>query len=238
MKTVHNKLHRTPVTIRINRLLWILCLFPVAILAGTYQKSHITQEEPPLRQRVENYFKPGFALLEKAAKKQPDKKTFRKIMKPLVRNFDGFAEATLLDKDFIIRKTYYKRDVAAVGYDLKKTACLKNFHTEMLKHPSPQISGPTKPHLMQPSVIVLRMPVLSDKKELTWVLSLMIKTDHFLKATGLDTCKACRITCQDGCSICKGKLSKKHKQITVKLPSAEWVIEYEKTDNTNKENKQ
>ena len=189
----------------------------------------------PLERRVEAFFQPPCKVLAEAAAKEPDKKSFRKVMKPVVEKTEGFAGATLLDPDFVIRKTYRRSHAAAVGYDLKKTPSLKKFCEEMKKKPVPQISHPTRPRLMQPSVIVLRQPVINDGK-LTGVLSLMILADEFLEKSGLADCPAYKVKCSDGYTFSKGKLSREHRHGVARLPSATWTIDYDlpKTKNERK----
>ncbi len=182
--------------------------------------------EDPMQKCVQGYFGKHVKLLSVVAKQQPTKKTFRKIMKPLVKDLSGFCEATLLDTGFVIRHTYYRRHRLAVGYDLKNVDSLKVFYEMMQKNPMPQISGPTKAKLMTPSVIVLRYPILQDK-DLIGVVSLMVSTDDFLEDVKLADCKAYRIRCSDGIEMSKGTLSEGCRKTEVALPSAEWIIEYD-----------
>lgn len=196
----------------------ILMLLAMTGLAG--------MEEAPLQKSIQSYFETHIKLLSEAAEQRPTKKTFRKIMKPLVKDISEFREATLLNTNFVIQQTYYKRHKLAVGYDLKEVDSLRLFHEEMQKNPASQISGPTKAKLMNPSVIVLRHPILDDNK-FVGVVSLMVSTDDFLEKVKLADCKAYRIRCSDGIEISKGVLSDNCRKVDIKLPSAMWTVEYD-----------
>jgi hypothetical protein len=58
------------------------------------------------------------------------------------------------------------------------------------------------------------------------IVSVMIRTEAFLKATGLDACKGYRITCRGVKAEEDGKLDGDVKSVSLKLPSTDWVIEY------------
>jgi len=180
----------------------------------------------PMQSKIEVYFGKHVKLLADAAQQQPDKKTFRKIMKPLVKELSEFREATILSTNFVIQLTYYRRHVAAVGYDLKGMDSLKKFHEMMLESPNPQISGPTTANFMRPSLITLRYPILHDEK-LVRIISLIISTDDFLEKVGLADCNAYRISCSDGIEVSNGQLSTDCQKIEVELPSAKWSVEYD-----------
>jgi len=197
----------------------------ITVLPQLASRAQAAVDVTPER-RIEAFFAPSFKLLAEVAAKEPDKKSFRKAIKPVVEKTEGFAGATLLDSDFVIRKTYRRSHAAAVGYDLKKTPSLKKFCEEMKKKPAAQISHPTRPRLLQPSVVVLRQPVMKDGK-LTGVLSLMILTDTFLEQCGLDSCPAYKVHCSDGYTFSKGKLSRDPRHGVAHLPSATWTIDYD-----------
>jgi hypothetical protein len=62
---------------------------------------------------------------------------------------------------------------------------------------------------------------------MTGMVSMMVRTEAFLKAVGLDTCKAYRFTCLGKEAESKGTLTAAKRQLTLALPSTEWLIEYE-----------
>jgi hypothetical protein len=177
--------------------------------------------------KVKRYFKELFTQLKIAADQNPNPQNFRKIMKPIVENIPGFYGATLIDPDFIIRQVYYPSHFLARGYDLKKVKELKYFYKKMKESPSPQLSEPGHGNIFQPRLIAMRYPVIKNGK-LKNIVSLMVRTEYFLKYTGLDKCKAFRIICLGKISEKKGKLSKKYKEIRLRLPSTEWIIQYER----------
>ncbi|MEZ4483442.1 MAG: hypothetical protein R2864_02210 [Syntrophotaleaceae bacterium] len=181
--------------------------------------------EAVLTAAVKNYFTPLFAGLETAARQQPTVDTFRETIKPLVADLDGFFGSTLIDSDFVIRQTYLRRNFLAVGYDLKKVDELDYFWDLMRKAPGPQLSEPGHGSLLQPRLIAMRHPILRDG-QLTGVVSLMIRTKAFLKATGLDRVAAYRIVCRGQEAESAGELGDDYRQITVQLPANEWLIQY------------
>jgi hypothetical protein len=58
-------------------------------------------------------------------------------------------------------------------------------------------------------------------------VSLIVRTEHFLRAVGLDACAAYAITCDGVEAERKGVLSDQRKRVVIPLPSTEWTIEYE-----------
>ncbi len=181
--------------------------------------------EGDLSKAVQNYFAPLFAGLESAAEQQPSVDNFREVMKPFVSDIDGFFGSTLIDSDFVIRQVYRRRNFLAVGYDLKKVKELDYFWDRMNMSPSPQLSEPGHGSLLQPRLIAMRYPVLKEG-QLTGVVSLMIRTKAFLKATGLDQVAAYRIVCRGQEAETKGELGNDYRQITLQLPANEWLIQY------------
>lgn len=181
--------------------------------------------EAELSQSVQNYFDPLFAGLKSAAEQQPTGDNFRKIMKPFLADIEGFFGSTLLDSDFVIRKVYRRRNFLAVGYDLKKVKELDYFWELMRNSPSPQLSEPGHGSLIQPRLIAMRYPIIKEG-QLTGVVSLMIRTTAFLKATGLDQVAAYRIVCRGQEAEAEGELGSDYRQITLKLPANEWLIQY------------
>ncbi len=181
--------------------------------------------ESELSQSVQNYFTPLFAGLEAAAEQQPTVDSFREIMKPFLADMEGFFGSTLIDKDFVIQAVYRRRNFLAVGYDLKKVDELDYFWDLMRKAPSPQVSEPGHGSLLQPRLIAMRYPIFKDG-QLTGVVSLMIRTKAFLKATGLDQVDAYRIVCRGQEAEIEGELGNNYREITLQLPANEWLIQY------------
>jgi hypothetical protein len=71
----------------------------------------------------------------------------------------------------------------------------------------------------------MRYPIL-EKGRLTGVVSLMIRTEAFLEATGLDQVQAYRIVCRGQEAETKGELGDQYREVRLKLPSTEWLIQY------------
>jgi hypothetical protein len=183
--------------------------------------------DDPIGIAVEAYFKKAFDGLEKVAGQQPTKKTFRKAMQPLAEKTDGFFGGTLINTDFEIEQVYFKKNFLARGYDLKKVDQLTVFWKEMREHPEPQLSEPARGNIMQPRLVAMRYPILKSGN-LTGVVSMMVRTESFLEATGLDKCKGYRITCRGKKAEEEGTLSDPIQTVTLKLPANEWRIEYSK----------
>jgi hypothetical protein len=172
------------------------------------------------------YFKGLFELMAKAAAKDPDVDSFRAAMKPVADGTTGFYGGTLLDSNWTIVQVYDKAHFLARGFSLKKVKELTGFIKKMAESPAPQLSEPGHGSLIQPRLIAMRYPVIKDGKMIKMV-SMMIKTEAFTKAVGLDDCKAYRITCLGQVAEEKGKL-KSPTTVKLELPSTEWVIEYSK----------
>ncbi len=181
--------------------------------------------DDPIGVAVEAYFKTAFDGLKNVAAKQPTKDSFRAAMKPLAEGTGGFFGGTLIDTDFVIREVYFARDFLARGYDLKKVKPLTVFWNEMRERPVPQVSEPACGNIMQPRLIAMRYPVLNDGR-LVAIVSMMVRTEAFLEATGLDKCKGYRITCRGVKAEEEGELAEPVRAVTVSLPSNEWLIEY------------
>lgn len=190
-----------------------------------YDSALAAPSESELNQNIQNYFAPLFAGLEAAAEQQPTVDNFRELMKPFLTDIDGFFGSTLLDSDFVIRQVYRRRNFLAVNYDLKKVKELDYFWELMRQAPGPQLSEPGHGSLLQPRLIAMRYPIIQDG-QLTGVVSLMIRTKAFLKATGLDQVTAYRIVCRGQEAEAKGELGKDYRQITLQLPANEWLIQY------------
>lgn len=184
------------------------------------------QAEDPIGTAVENYFTAVFAKLGEVAAQQPTHDTFREAMKPAAESIDGFFGGTLVTPDFVIDQSYYKFHALANGYDLKKIKQLDYFRGLMRITPAPQLSEPGHGSLFQPRLISMRYPVFTDGK-LQGIVSVMVRTEAFLPATGLDKCRAYKIICRGELAEEKGILSSARREIKLALPSTEWVIQYD-----------
>jgi hypothetical protein len=184
------------------------------------------QTEDPIGAAVEQYFTAVFAKLGEVAAQKPTHDTFRAAMKPAAESVDGFFGGTLINTDFVIDQSYYKFHALANGFDLKKVKQLDTFWDLMRTAPAPQLSEPGHGSLLQPRLIAMRYPVMTDGK-LQSVVSMMVRTEKFLAATGLDQCKAFKIICRGVPAEEKGKLSADPREVTLSLPSTEWVIQYD-----------
>jgi hypothetical protein len=148
-------------------------------------------------------------------------------MKTFMEATPGVFGATLIDTNFVIRAVYFKRDFLAVGFDLKKVKQLDHFWKLMQEKPAPQVSEPGHGSLVQPRLVAMRYPIIKDGR-FEGIVSVMIHTDTFLKAVGLDTCSAYKIICLGVLAEEKGDLGKTYNDVPVTLPSTEWVIQYRK----------
>ena len=202
----------------------MLCVLAVTGLAAFAAQAAPTEAE--LKASVEAYFNDLFQRLGKAAEQSPTEDTFREIVRPHIEKIDGLFGATYINADWEIRQVFFKRDFLAVGFSLKKVKELDAFRKLMDEKPAPQLSEPGHGNIMQPRLIALRYPILKDGK-MAGMVSMMIRTEDFLKAVKLDTCKAYAFTCLGKQAESKGTLSPSHKRVALALPSTEWVIEYE-----------
>lgn len=175
---------------------------------------------------VETYFDGLFDRLERVAEQQPTEATFRALMKPEIEKLGGFYGASFINPDWEIRAVYSRSHALAVGYSLTKVKPLDAFRKKMAEKPAPQLSEPSDGGLMRPSLITMRQPVMQDGK-LAGMVSLIIRTEHFLRAVGLEACTAYVITCDGVEAERKGVLGEQRKRVVVPLPSTEWTIEYE-----------
>ena len=181
----------------------------------------------PVGSAVESYFTVLFNRLREVADQKPTVDTLRDAMKPLVDQTDGFFGGTLIDTNFVIRQVYHPRDFLARGFDLKKVSQLDYFWEQMRKKPEPQLSEPGHGNIMQPRLIAMRYPVMTDGR-MESIVSVMVRTEAFLKATGLDQCRGYRITCRGVQAEEKGDLSGEVTKVALQLPSTDWVIEYKR----------
>lgn len=182
--------------------------------------------EDPVGAAVQTYFSGLFAKLGEVAARNPTRNTFRTAMKPAAESVDGFYGASLISADFVIEQSYYKIHTPANGYDLKNVKELDGFRALMAQSPAPQLSEPGRGTLFQPKLISLRYPVLAGG-ELQNMVSMMIRTESFLDATGLGRCRAYRIICRGRTAETKGVLSGQYREIKLILPSTDWVIQYD-----------
>ncbi|HOW96919.1 MAG TPA: hypothetical protein PK634_03950, partial [Kiritimatiellia bacterium] len=159
----------------------VLMILAAAILAGGMAGA--STPDDPIGAAVEKYFAGTFAGLKAVADQKPTEDTLRRVMKPLAEKTDGFFGGTLIDTDFVIREVYFKRDFLARGFDLKKVEQLDYFWELMRKAPAPQLSEPGHGNIMQPRLIAMRYPVITDGR-LESVVSIMVRTGAFLEATG------------------------------------------------------
>jgi hypothetical protein len=203
----------------------MLATMTTLVAAATLLSAAPVPADDPVGLAVEAYFKKAFEGLKAVADQQPTTESFRDAMKPLAEGTDGFFGGTLIDTDFVIREVYFARDFLARGYDLNKVKQLTVFWKEMREKPEPQLSEPARGNIMQPRLVAMRYPVIKDGK-LAAVVSMMVRTEAFLKATGLDTCKGYRITCRGVKTEEEGKLAEPVKTVTLQLPANEWRIEY------------
>ena len=195
-----------------------------ALLAGDIARAAPSETE--LHAAVTAYFGDLFRRLETVAAAAPTEQTFRAQMKPQVETVDGFFGGSLISADWEIRQVYFRRDFLAVGYDLKNVRELEGFRRKMAEQPGPQLSEPARGTFWQPHLISLRCPVIRDG-QMVGMVSMMVRTTAFLKAVGLDTCRAYRIVCLGTEAEHSGTLSAKHREVRVALPATEWVIQYE-----------
>ena len=199
----------------------LLIVFGLSVVSPAFA----LPEEADLAKAVQSYFGEMFQGLKMAAHQKPTKENFRAIMKPVIDKTEGFYGSTLIDSDFVIRQVYKPRNFLAVGYDLKKVRQLDYFWDEMRKKPAPQLSEPGHGSLLQPRLIAMRYPVL-ENGQLIGVVSLMVRTDAFLQATGLDQAQAYRIVCRGQEAEAKGELGERYREVRLQLPSTDWLIQY------------
>lgn len=175
---------------------------------------------------VQAYFTNIVGRLEQVATNAPTAETFRGVLKPAVASLDGFYDASLLSADWIILQVGDPSHFLGVGYDLKKVKALDPFRGRMAEAPGPQVSEPAAGGWMSPRLISVRVPVRVEGNVVR-IVSLMVRTDAFLKAVGLADCRAFAITCGEVKAERKGKLTPAATRVEVPLPATRWVIEYE-----------
>jgi len=189
--------------------------------------SALAVQADPVGVAAENYFSTLFLQLEQIAEQKPTVETFRAVMKPCAEATDGFFGGSYIDTDYTIRQVYFKRNFLARGFSLREVKPLEPFWKEMDENPAPQLSEPSRGGLVRPSLISLRVPILANG-ELEAVISLMVRTEKFIKVTGLDECKAFKIVCCGELAEKKGVLSNQPREVKLALPSTVWVIQYDR----------
>lgn len=195
----------------------------IALAVAVSAQGQTADPEVRMEQKIRGYFENRFADLKAVADQQPTADTFRKAMKPLVEKTEGVFGGTLIDPDFVIQEVYFKRDFLARGYDLKKVEQLVEFAREMKEEPAPQLSEPGHGNLVQPRLVAMRYPFMRDGN-LAGIVSIMIRTEAFLKEVGLDKVKAFQIICRGKPAESVGKLSATPHKVTLALPSTQWEI--------------
>jgi hypothetical protein len=198
----------------------IVSAIAIALIAKPVPK------EDTIGKKVRAYFDEIFAGLKAAAEKQPTAETFRETMRPVVAKVGGLFGGSYIDTDWIIREVLFRSHFLARGYDLKEVKELDYFREQMKKKPAPQLSEPVAGGIIQPGLITMRYPVMKDG-HLIGIISIMVRTDSFLKAVGLDKVKAFKIICREIEAESRGTLSASPKTVTLSLPSTTWTIKYD-----------
>ncbi len=180
----------------------------------------------PIAVAAEKYLMESFARLREVAAQKPTPETFRAAMKPCAEATPGFFGGTYIDTGYTIRQVYFKRNFLARGFSLRKVKQLKPFWEQMDENPMPQLSEPGHSLIRPVHLITMRYPVLTNGK-LEGVVSMIVRTKAFLKASGLDRCRAYTVICQGVVAEKNGKLSNHHREVKLTLPSTEWVIQYD-----------
>lgn len=189
--------------------------------------TEIQPPQDPVKTAVKAYFDQAFGRLRLVAEKKPTEASLRQDMKPLADATQGFFGGTLINTNFVITEVYFKRDFLARGFDLKKVDQLTPFWKKMREAPTPQLSEPGHGNLVQPRLIAMRYPVLVDGK-LQSIVSMMVRTESFLAATGLDAMKGFRITCNGVKAEEQGDLTGPLSSFELDLPATHWLIAYKK----------
>lgn len=197
-----------------------------ALLLSSGRFVQAAPTEAELKAAIETYFADLFQRMGEVAGQKPTEATFRDLMQPQIGMIDGLFGATLINADWEIRQVYFKRDSLAVGFDLKKVEELKDFRDRMKTDPAPQLSEPGRGGFMRPRLISLRYPMLESGR-MTGMVSLMIRTEAFLKKVKLDTCNAFTITRLGQEAERKGTLGESPRRIQLALPSTEWAITFD-----------
>ncbi len=180
----------------------------------------------PVEQKVQAYFDDMFSKLKTVADQQPTVANFRPIAQPVFKSIPGLFGGSYIDNKWVIRQSLFAVHAMARGFDLKGVAELKYFEQKMQEAPGPQLSEPGHGNIMQPRLVAMRYPVMKDGK-VAGIVSMMVRTESFLRAVGLDKVKAYKIICLGKLAEQRGVMSDKFKEFKLALPSTEWVIQYE-----------
>ena len=176
-------------------------------------------------QKAQAYFDDVFAKLKLAADAQPNYLTFRQAMKPVIAGVPGVFGGSFIDENWVIRQVLFPSHFLARGFDLKGVAQLHYFQQKLKEAPGPQLSEPAHGSIAQPRLIAMRYPVVKDGK-VVGLVSMMVRTQFFLKAIGLDKAKAYKIICLGKEAESRGILGDNYKEVKLTLPSTEWIIQY------------
>ncbi len=179
-----------------------------------------------LEGKVKDYFDGMFSSLKKVADAQPTAASFRSIAQPVLKDIPGLFGGSLIDDKWVIRQSLFAMHAMARGFDLTKVPELKYFQQTMSKSPAPQLSEPGHGSIVQPRLIAMRYPVMKEGKVVA-IVSMMVRTEYFLQAVGLNKAKAFRISCLGKEAETRGKLSANPHVVELSLPSTTWKIEYD-----------
>lgn len=199
----------------------------VVMMCGVALCGYAEHMDDQIGSAVQSYFDDAFVRLGAVAEQNPDVDSFREAMKPCAEATDGFFGGTYIDTNYVIRQTFYKKNFLAKGFSLRKVSQLDWFWDQMDQNPAPQLSEPARGNIMQPRLIAMRYPVFEDGK-LSGVVSMMIRTEAFLKAVGLDACNAYEIICRGELAEKEGELKEPYQEVELELPSNRWTIRYNK----------
>jgi hypothetical protein len=204
----------------------ILAIFLFLIISpASYAHSDTNTDD--LSAKVTVYFDGMFAKLKTVAEAQPTAANFRSIAQPALKNIPGLFGGSFIDNKWVIRQSLFAIHAMARGFDLSNVPELRYFQEQMKKVPGPQLSEPGHGSIVQPRLIAMRYPVMKDGKVVA-IVSMMVKTEYFLQAVGLNKAKAFRISCLGKEAEKRGKLSDKPQVVELSLPSTTWKIEYDK----------
>ena len=179
-----------------------------------------------VKEKTQTYFEDMFLKLKTVADEQPTVANFRQIAQPVLKMVPGLFGGSFIDEHWVIRQSLFAIHAMARGFDLKGVAELKYFQEKMKESPGPQLSEPGHGNIMQPRLIAMRYPVIKDGK-VEGIVSMMVRTEAFLRAVGLDKVKAYKIICLGKLAEQRGVMSDKFKEFKLALPSTEWTIQYE-----------
>ena len=202
----------------------VICSAMVGIMAASVARA--ADAGAVMAGAVSNYVAGVMKGLGDVAGRQPTAATFREQMKPFMESTPGVFGASFIDTNFVIRQVYYRRDFLAVGFDLKKVSELDYFWKLMQTKPASQLSEPGHGSLVQPRLVAMRYPIMVNG-QFKGIVSVLIHTDDFLKAVGLDRCHAFKIICLGKLAEEKGELTAEHHEVKLTLPSTEWVIQFQ-----------